>query len=227
MGENALVTSFVRALYSFLFWIGYFSLFLVASFIGQRDEVLGQTIVIIALALGITLGVCTQVLSLRRRRAVSAQRQVVKDAAAPRVVEFEENAFYRCDAQRIWDLIRPAQSDVLLGEARNAFTVPGTPSGIGEQQCSVRHDGSVSIVEVLAEEAPRWLVVASVAPSQPGVRQTYRLEEREDSCRLSIRCSLMVPAGFRWTEEGAQQWHRRGRRYMQRIDEVLALKDAS
>ncbi|MFC0487121.1 hypothetical protein [Sinomonas atrocyanea] len=221
------MTSFVRALYSFIFGIGYLSLFLVATFFGQRDEVLGQTIVIIALALGTALVVCTQVLSLRRRRAARAQRQAVKDAAAPRLVEFEESAFYRCDAQRIWQLIRPAQSDILLDEARSAFTVPGTPSGIGEQQCSVRHDGSVSIVEILAEEAPKWLVVVSVAPAQPGFRQTYRLEEAEEGCRLSIRCSLMVPAGFRSTEEGTQQWHRRVRRYMERIDEVLSLKDVN
>ncbi|MGT2462891.1 hypothetical protein [Sinomonas atrocyanea] len=68
------MTSFVRALYSFIFGIGYFSLFLVATFVGQRDEVLGQTIVIIALALGTALVVCTQVLSLRRRRAARVQR---------------------------------------------------------------------------------------------------------------------------------------------------------
>jgi hypothetical protein len=141
------------------------------------------------------------------------------------VVEFEESAFYRCEAQRIWDLIRGAQSSVLLGQAKSAFTVPGTPSGVGEQQCFVRHDGNVSIVEVLAEEAPKWSVVASVAPSQPQVRQTYRLEEAEEGCRLSIRCSLAVPAGFVWIEEAVQKWHGNTRRYLERIEEVLSVRD--
>lgn len=67
----------------------------------------------------------------------------------------------------VWRFIRPAETTPMITPtARRGFTVPGTPDGIGEQQCFVSDAPlgqlQAGIVEVIDEQPGRLAVVHNV-----------------------------------------------------------------
>lgn len=124
----------------------------------------------------------------------------------------------------MWELIRPAESAVLLGNAQRAFTVPGTPDGVGEQQCFIGGDGSVSIIEVVGEECPRWATTRVITPTEGEVRQTYELEPTRRGCSLRIGVFLEAQATEEALKQYEQSWRGHTRQYLARLAQVLEMK---
>ncbi|WP_221176560.1 hypothetical protein, partial [Arthrobacter oryzae] len=139
-------------------------------------------------------------------------------------LEAQESHTFGHDAETVWALIRPAENAVLLGSARRAFTVPGTPSGVGEQQCFIGSDGSASISEVIGEAVPRWTATRLVTPSEAEIRQSYELEPAGEGCTLKIGIVLEA----RTTEESVlnyeRAWRANTRQFLARAAQILDMQ---
>lgn len=163
-------------------------------------------------------------LKSRSRRALTRYHQAAAfGVSAPgRTLRAEEAESYQCDAETVWSLIRPAESAVLLSNAARAFTVPGTPTGVGEQQTFVRADGSASTVEVVEEEAPYWARTITVSPSIDDMVQTYRIAPSESGCTLTMGMTTTIPAIPGFSRRYEKEWRKHARRYLARVKETVA-----
>ena len=139
-----------------------------------------------------------------------------------RTFSMEESETYECDAETLFALIRPAESSVLLSNFKQAFTVPGTPDGVGEQQCFIPENGCVSIIEVVAEERPWRAITRTLTHSEVDSRDSYELEPSGSGCKLTIGTSLQIPAGLRLSKKYQRDWRESTRQYMARAKQVLA-----
>lgn len=162
----------------------------------------------------------------RNKRTVGLAKEArVAAANAPAEIHsLHASASYERDAQAVWALIRPAESAVLLADAQRAFTVPGTPSGVGEQQCFIRRDGSVSIIEVIGEESPWWATTRPIAQDEINQRFTYRLEPTPSGCTLTIGAVLELPGNATFAANPDDWWESHSRTYLNRIQEVLSAR---
>ena len=139
-----------------------------------------------------------------------------------RTFRMEESETYECDAEALFDLIRPAESSVLLSNSKHAFTVPGTPDGVGERQCFIPENGCVSIIEVVAEERPWRAYTRGITHNEAGSRGSYEIEPSGSGCKLTIGTALQIPAGLRLSKKQQTEWRESTRQYMARAKEVLA-----
>ena len=142
--------------------------------------------------------------------------------APGRTLRAEESESYPCDAETVWSLIRTAESAVLLENAARAYTEPGTPTGVGEQQTFIRADGSASTIEVVEEEAPYWAKTVIVAPSNADMVQTYRIEPSGSGCTLRMGMTVTVPAIPGYSRLYEKEWRKHTRGYLNRVKENLA-----
>ena len=224
-----LFAKFLSALLVILFWAGFLSIIVVAAVIDHGGNPgLGQAIAVTAFALGAVLSFGFMFIGHQQRREVKQHEMAAARAreAPPRTFGAQESETYGHDIQTVWALIRPAESAVLTGNALRAFTVPGTPSGIGEQQCFIQSDGSVSILEIVGEEAPHWATTRVVTPSESDIRQTYQLEPTSTGCFLKIGIALEARTTDEWFTEYEQLWRANIRQYLTRLAKILALQHA-
>lgn len=129
--------AFIKILHNTLFAAGYLAIAVLASVISYfGNRALGLGILVVETALFAMLLVLSAVVNRRQKRALeTAQPSYASDRTETYSAHASET--YEHDAHTVWSLIRPAESAVLLSDAVKAFTVPGTPSGVGEQQLSV------------------------------------------------------------------------------------------
>lgn len=228
--HNAPVTFFLKflnALLFILFAAGYLSIIVVAAMIehGGRPQ-LGQTIAFTAFALGAVLCCGFIFIAYRHRREVKRHENAALRAAEgpTRTLVAQESEQYGHDIETVWALIRPAESAVFMGDAQRAFTVPGTPSGVGEQQCFIQNDGSVIILEIVGEERPRWSTTRLVTPYEADVRQTYQIEPTATGCSLKIGVALETRATAEWVTQYEATWRAHIRHYLTRLGQALAMQ---
>ncbi|MGO4494042.1 hypothetical protein AB4Y86_18370, partial [Arthrobacter sp. 2YAF22_2] len=132
---------------------------------------------------------------------------------------------YEHDAHDVWSLIRPAESAVLLSNAQKAFTVPGTPAGVGEQQCFVSRDGSASIIEIIGEDGPWWATTRPIAQSDTNRRLTYRIQPTPSGCTLTVGTVIEVAANAEFAGAPDEWWEAQMRPYLQRVKEALSARE--
>lgn len=186
-------------------------------FLMSRGEALAAAIIgCIALSL-----LLVQLYYLRHREDGSGG---TNNRSRTTLVRVEENVRLPYPAEDVWALIRPAESAVELGFAVRAFTVPGTPSGVGEQQCFIEANGQTSIIEVVAEAKGRWAKARTVFPKRNSFSSymvveeggtavfTYSSEEESPSLGASLVQARMASDA---------------RRYMQRVAETLDKRAAA
>ncbi|WP_066286617.1 hypothetical protein [Arthrobacter sp. B6] len=221
-----MVTIF-RVLHNVLFIAGYLSTIVLAAVISHygREEV-GLAIFAIATAMYLLLLVVSVAINRRDKPTVGFAREtrVVAANAPAKIHSLHASASYEHDPYAVWSLIRPAESAVLLSDAQRAFTVPGTPSGVGEQQCFINRDGSVSIVEVIGEESPWWATTRPIAQNEINQRFTYRLEPTPNGCTLTIGAVLELPGNATFAADPNDWWESHSRTYLIRIQEVLSAR---
>lgn len=225
--DNVLVTAFVRflnALLIILFVTGYLALIVVASIISNGpNPAFGQTIAVTVLVMGAILGIGLLVVGYKQKHDSHA----VAAGARPLIFSAHESQAFEDDAETVWALIRPAESAVLLGNAQRAFTVPGTPYGVGEQQCFIGGHGAVSIIELVGEESPRWATTKTVTLAEPEVRQTYQIESSASGCSLRVGTALEAHATHEWIASYEAAWRAHIRQYLARVEQVLAMQRKS
>lgn len=223
--HNDQVIKFIKILHATLFAAGYLAIAVLASVISYfGNQGLGLGILLAATAALAMLLVLSAIVNRRHKRAAGIAQAADADASSGRTKTFSAHASesYAHDAHTVWSLIRPAESAVLLSDALRAFKVPGTPSGVGEQQCFIGRDGSVSIIEVIGEEGPWWATTRPIAPSEMNTRSTYRLEPTSFGCTLTVGTVFEVPANTEFAGNPDEWWEAQMRPYLSRIKEVLS-----
>jgi hypothetical protein len=223
------VITFIKILHNILFAAGYLAIAVLASVVSYYGKPeLGLGIILTATAMLATLLVASAVVKRRHSLAVRSAKNTEAAAAAVPTKTYSAHASeaYDHDAHTVWSLIRPAESAVLLSDAQRAFTVPGTPAGVGEQQCFIGRDGSVSIVEVIGEEGPWWATTRPIAPGMMNRRSTYRLEPTSTGCTLTVGTVIELPANAAFAENPDEWWETNMRPYLTRIKEVLSSRQA-
>jgi len=216
---------FVKVLHNILFAAGYLAIAVLAAVISYYGKPeLGLSIIVVASAMVLMLAVATGMLKLRHKRAVIATQEArVAIAYAPTITyRAQATEAFDYDAQTVWSLIRPAESAVLLADAQRAFTVPGTPNGVGEQQCFIGRDGTVSVIEVIGEESPWWATTRPVTSNKTNSRSTYTLEPTPTGCTLTMGTVIELSAGAKLAEDPQNWWESHARLYMKRVNEVLS-----
>ncbi|CAN7249775.1 hypothetical protein [Arthrobacter sp. LjRoot14] len=215
----------IKVLHSIIYAGGYLAIVVLASVISRNGKpAVGLGIMLTLAAVSATLLIASAVVNRRYKRAVhSAPNAETAAAAGPtKTYSAHISESYEHDAHTVWSLIRPAESAVLLTDVQRAFTVPGTPVGVGEQQCFIRRNGSVSIIEVIGEESPWWATTRPVSPDEMNSRSTYRLEPTSAGCTLTLGTVIELPANEVLAEDPDQWWETQMRPYLTRIKEVLA-----
>ena len=216
---------FLKALHTVLFLAGYLAIAVVASIIDKGGSPgLGLGIIVTATTIAAVLVFGQIFVRTRYKRAIKRQKQTASHAttAAPVTLSAHVSESYDHQARTVWSLIRPAESAVLLSDAHRAFTVPGTPAGVGEQQCFIGRDGSVSLIEVVGEESPWWATTRTLSPTGPNTRHTYRLEPTVTGCTLTVGIVLELQASAEWSPAHKAAWQTHTRQYLGRVKEMLA-----
>jgi len=222
------VIKFIRVLHGILFAAGYLAIAVLASMISYYGKPeLGLGIILTATAMWVMLGVTSAVVNHRYKKALHSAKSVETAAASGRTQTYSAHATetYEHDAHTVWSLIRPAESAVLLSDVQKAFTVPGTPLGIGEQQCFIRRDGSVSIMEVIGEESPWWSTTRSITPGETNSRSTYRIEPTASGCTLTVSAVVELPINAEIAGGADEWWQSQMRPYLTRVKEVLSARE--
>ncbi len=225
--HNDDVIMFVKVLQNILFVGGFIAICVLAAVISAFGKPeLGLSVLIVASALALMLAGATGIVNTRHKRAVkAAQKAQAARASTPATTySAQTTETFDHDPETVWALIRPAESAVLLSDAQRAFRVPGTPTGVGEQQCIIGRDGTVSIIEVIGEETPRWAATRSVTPDKTNSRSTYTLEPTPTGCTMTMGIVMELPAGFKFAQDPVQWWEARARTYLKRVKEVLSAR---
>jgi hypothetical protein len=218
---------FAKVLHNILFAAGYLAIAVLASVISYYGKPeLGLSIIVTACSLALMLAVATGIVNLRHKRAVIAalEAQLATASAPNTTYSAQATESFDYDAPTVWSLIRPAESAVLLTDAQRAFTVPGTPSGVGEQQCVIGRDGSVSIIEVTGEESPWWATTKPVTRDEMNSRSTYTLKPTATGCTLTMGIVIELPADAHMAEDPQKWWESHARPYLNRVNEVLSAR---
>ena len=218
---------FAKVLHSILFVVGYLAIAVLASVISYYGKPeLGLGIMVTLSVMTLVFVAVSWVVKSRHKRAVRAvaEAQVAGVSGPTKTCSAHATEAYDYDAHTVWSLIRPAENAVLLTDAQRAFTVPGTPTGVGEQQCFIGRDGSVSIVEIIGEESPWWATTRPVTPTQVNTRSTYKIEPTPTGCTLTMGIVIEVPASARLAEHPQEWWESQARPYLKRVSEVLSAR---
>ena len=217
----------IRVLHGTLFAAGYLAIAVLASILDYYGrQGVGLALLLTATALLALLLVLSAVVNRRHKRAVRAAKTAEAAAASGSTKTYSAHASetFEHDAHTVWSLIRPAESAVLLSDAQRAFTVPGTPLGVGEQQCFINRDGSASIIEVIGEESPWWATTRSIAPGGTNSRSTYRIEPTATGCTLTVGAIIEVAANAEFVGDPDEWWGSQIRPYLSRVKEVLSAR---
>lgn len=134
-------------------------------------------------------------------------------------IRMQATANYSHEPAKVWGMIRPAEAAVLLGQAQRAFHVPGTPIGVGEQQCFIDFDGRESIVEVISELEGRSASTMIVSPPNMPIESTYELRPTETGCTLVY--GMEIRAGGRLTRKQRSTWDSEAQKFLKAIESVL------
>lgn len=218
---------FAKVLTNILFVAGFLAIGVLAfaiSYYGKPE--VGLSILVVASVLGLMQAVAAGVVNTRHKRAVKAAQEAQRgnSSAPPTIYSVQATEAFEYDAHTVWSLIRPAENAALLTDAQRAFTVPGTPAGVGEQQCFIGRDGTASIIEVIGEESPKWATTRPLAPGQANTRTSYTLEPTPTGCTLTIGMVIELKAGDRFAHDPQDWWESQVRGYLKRVNEVLSAR---
>lgn len=209
----------LKTVHIVLFLWGFVSIMVLGAVIGTVEPAEGRAVQVLALVLGAVL--VLGFLFIDGRRGVTRGSK-----GLPPTWTAQESQIFMHAAEDVWAAIRPAENPGLVGEdLEHAFTVPGTGGGIGELQCFIRRDRSMSMVQVVSEESGRSATTKVVVPPELGVMQTYRLEPTAGGgCSLTMGIVLEVPATAtaEWLKDYEETWRAQTRQFLTRLTAVLA-----
>lgn len=125
-------------------------------------------------------------------------RRAAEQSPALRMWPGTASVFIARPPEDVWSFIRPAETTPMIQPAvRRGFTVPGTPSGVGEQQCFISEapHGALQagIVEVAEEQPGRSAVARNV--TGPPMSHSYEVSHTVGGTQLTYSIEL---SAMRW-----------------------------
>ena len=144
-------------------------------------------------------------------------------SAETRTVRFQEAAGLPHSPRAAWALIQPAECAPLLSSTTaRGFKVPGTPDGVGEQQCFIDLEGNASVIEVIHYDVGRSATTRLVSPPPPvPTRTTFEVQPVKAGCIVRLASELDLPAGRALRPDGETEWRRWATGYLERLRRVL------
>ncbi|MGB3412991.1 MAG: hypothetical protein WBA45_17565 [Microthrixaceae bacterium] len=126
------------------------------------------------------------------------ERPAAQQPPALRMWPGTASVFIARPPEDVWSFIRTAETAPMIQPAvRRGFTVPGSPIGVGEQQCFISeapHDAlQAGIIEVTEEQPGRSAVARSV--TGPPVSQSYEVSHTIGGTQLTYSIKL---SAMRW-----------------------------
>lgn len=174
--------------------------------------------------------------SLRRRQArrqATARGQSLAAGVAsgngdPVTLPIKEAVMLRHSPEVVWSLVHPAETTPLLDpNCQKGYRVPGTPSGVGEQQAFVDLQGRTSVIEVIDCVEFSRAVTRLIAPDSPvEVVSTTSIEPVAGGCILALTHQFGLPAGSAYTADQIADVRRGLRDYLERVRAVLETWEA-
>jgi hypothetical protein len=173
--------------------------------------------------------------SLRRhqaRRQAAARGQNMAGGASGNggltTLPIKEAVMLRHSPEVVWSLIRLAETTPLLDpNCQKGYRVPGTPSGVGEQQAFVDLQGRTSVIEVIDCVEFSRAVTRLIAPDSPvEVVSTTSIEPVAGGCILALTHQFGLPAGSAYTADQIADIRRGLRDYLERVRAALETWEA-
>jgi hypothetical protein len=176
-----------------------------------------------AITLVVTL-VAVDLLNWLRRR--QARRRANIDAPAGQPMQthrIQETVKLWHTPETVWSLIHPAENAPLLQpDVVRGYQVPGTPSGLGEQQAFVGLSGTTTVIEVVEYVERRQAVTNLISPKPPvPVRNVLALEPVSGGCILTFGQEYDGHSSQAMTPESVTQWRQQAQSYLDRVRTTL------
>ncbi|MEO6501713.1 MAG: SRPBCC family protein [Jatrophihabitantaceae bacterium] len=159
--------------------------------------------------------------AMRRRRLPSRRDLAPNTETQAGTYRIQEAIRLWHSPETVWDVICAAENAPLLSpEVTRAYRVPGTPSGLGEQQAFIDTSGNTSVIEVIDYAHCRLAVTRNISPRQPvSVRTFHAVEPVGDGCLLTLGQEY---DGHILTPEGVEHWRTYATGYLERVRTTLA-----
>jgi hypothetical protein len=169
------------------------------------------------------------IFSVTQNRGSWWRRQQRPRPVAPTRFEtifLQESAHLPAPPPAVWSLVMPAENGPLFNpQISRGFRVPGTPSGLGEQQCSMHVDGTTSILEVVeyheTEEGMRAVTCQVSPPLAQAARTVHQVHAAPGGSVMIFREEVWAPAGAIWPAQHETLWHEVMADYFQRVRRVI------
>jgi hypothetical protein len=144
-----------------------------------------------------------------------------------RTVRFHESVRLGHSADRVWELVGPAEHVPLLFPGfTSGCRVPGTPRGVGEQQCYTDVDGNSTVVEVVEHVEGRRRTTRRLHPREPvPFRSTWTTEPLHDGCVYSAVVEVDLPAGTVLAPGIEAGWRAWARAHFAQVRRLLDAED--
>lgn len=138
----------------------------------------------------------------------------------------QESALLPAPPAVVWAMVKPAENGPLFDpRISRGFQVPGTPDGLGEQQCMMLVDGTTSISEVIEyheSDGGGRAVTRQVSPPLPrDARTVHDVHAAPGGSVMVIRLELWAPTGAVWPAPYENYWHVSMTDYFQRARGTL------
>ena len=128
--------------------------------------------------------------------------------------------------EEVWAFIRPAETSSSMDpKVRRAFTVPGAPPGVGEQQCFISEgllgQLKASVIEVVDEQPGRSATTRNV--TGPPIDQHFDVAPSPGGSRLTYEVEL---SAARWSLHGTQARRRAATTTWEYVKEVKRVMES-
>ena len=141
-------------------------------------------------------------------------------------IHLQESALLPAPPAVVWAMVKRAENGPLFDpRISRGFQVPGTPDGLGEQQCMMLVDGTTSISEVIEyheSDGGGRAVTRQVSPPLPqDARTVHDVHAAPGGSVMVIRLELWAPTGAVWPAPYENYWHVSMTDYFQRVRGTL------
>jgi len=125
--------------------------------------------------------------------------------------------------ETVWSLIHPAENAPLLEpDVVRGYQVPGTPSGLGEQQAFIGLSGTTTVIEVVEYVERRQAVTNLISPKPlVPIRNVLAVEPVSGGCILTFGEEHDGHSSQAMTPESITQWRQHAHSYLDRVRTTL------
>jgi hypothetical protein len=111
---------------------------------------------------------------------------------------------------------------LLSSTTARGFTIPGTPDGVGEQQCFIDLEGNASVIEIIHFEKGRCATTRVMSPTPPvPTRTTFEVQPIKAGCIVILTFEVDLAVGRGLRPDSETEWRHGAADYLERLRRVL------